>query len=331
MRKKDDIIKNLKKLEDTAVDHIHECILQNYLYYLAQSNDTSCPPYNFCLEYKVYLSECLSKFIEYISEKDRPFIDARDDSSSNWSNQSLFFEEEFQNFNHVPAVTALETAATGQIKKARLLDNINPKQHTNTDSIPFFKHVADMLDLNNDSICNLLPYLLTAYVCSGDEIKIFAEGEAARSDIFDDFNHDNPDLDAHDPNRKKRRKEQIARLSKRFSLDGCILEYPEEREENPTPYYVDRKNPYHDALFAERIFEAFAVIVFDVANKKGEQIQKVTSKIDLASCYLLLLSYLDPDKLSKVPDQTIIKCLRSRRYSKNLLKAFRSHYEHYSF
>lgn len=214
------------------------------------------------------------------------------------------------------------------VKESGLLDKINPDKKEKASDIEYFHVIPDKLDLNDDHICKLLPYLLTAYVCSVNRNSVFLRGKAARRYIYG-----NPDIgDEYDLPRVARLRSQDQGLIKCFSLNGIAFVQLKARKKRPEPYIVNRLKPYYDAVFVRHVFELFAAITCDESKCGNEIIQNVVNKIDLKSCYFLFLSYTCPDELYKLSDESVTSCWNDSEYNKRLFQAFRSHYEcGYSF
>lgn len=98
---------------------------------------------------------------------------------------------------------------------------------------------------------------------------------------------------------------------------------------------MNRSKANLDALFATHVFMALSTILFDTAQDMArkaedtaeaadmaEKAKEVVSKIDLKSCYALLLNYTDPDSpdLKNILSDAIWKY---PKYNEILLHNFR--------
>lgn len=180
------------------------------------------------------------------------------------------------------------------VKQIDLLDRIESTAKID------FDYVAGMLDLTNDHVCKFLPCLLTAFVCSGARRDFFSRGTTGIAEIFGERSDELP--------RKDRRVAQIKRLGNTFSLKGSKFKFKKTLGAETKRYIVNRNKANLDVLFATHVFKALSAILFDTAQDMArkaedaaeaadmaEKARDVVSKIDLKSCYALLLNFVDPD------------------------------------
>ncbi|MEY8404590.1 hypothetical protein AALA54_14870 [Oscillospiraceae bacterium 44-34] len=218
-------------------------------------------------------------------------------------------------------------------KQIDLLDRIMSTAKTDFDC------VVDMLDLTNDYVCKFLPCFLTAFVCSGARRDLFSRSSTGIEEILrpfvDETNVEEYDREIERERRPLRRMMQIQRLSNTFSLKGTKFKFKKSVSKRPKRYIVNRSKANLDALFATHVFMALSTILFDTAQDMArkaedtaeaadmaEKAKEVVSKIDLKSCYALLLDYTDPDSpdLKNILSDAIWKY---PKYNEILLHNFR--------
>lgn len=177
--------------------------------------------------------------------------------------------------------------------KAGLADKFNPNHVLNAEENEYFQYIGDMLDLDNKSVCTLLPYLLAAYTCHS--IKNRLGKSDTRKLLLGHYDED----DEHEQN-ISRRKKQIDKLSKKFSFADYTVSVVNAETEMcsavPLPAVANRSNAskmHHDTIFVNHIFAVWFVIIRELASsekyKNNPEIQEVLSNIKLKHNYLLFL------------------------------------------
>ena len=194
---------------------------------------------------------------------------------------------------------------------------------------------------------------MVAYTCNAPRNQLISNDTTGQKLIFD-----TTDLDEESEGTiTARRKKEIFTLSRRFSFKDSaisrakseVADQPKEPENTkPQVYHIDRKRPFSDSLFVQKIFAAWAAIIFlsfsdnrkaikqikdgtgletypiyQFSSKEKEMIDQLKQRIDLRSCWLLYLYYAEHDVWESLPDKLSWENIPSNEY---LRTAFEAHF-----
>lgn len=287
-----------------------------------------------------YLYKCLKEFIEYMDAIDKSF-----DPPAVIDPKPLAPKDRAGNSFWVPGDDDIKTKYDKDNNHTQLLGRINPEHKNDPKIILAFKYLPAMLDLSDPDVHKILPYLLTAYICSVYKSSLFHRGKAGLHEIFQDLEGIPEEEEFFDNPRPSRRKKQIEQISKLFSLKRPCASYQRQGGEfsgpfavfiessannrktdsskkvKPRPHIVNRQAPYRDALFIEQVFLALTVITTENEKKiLGES----KSGIDFKYCLFLFCKHMYPG--NNITER-LMEEWHTPKSEKLWLRSFRSYYD----
>lgn len=172
-----------------------------------------------------------------------------------------------------------------------------------------FRYISKMLDINDNTICSLLPFLLTAYVYTFRNNRFMNRGDTSVEGAFSD-----EDVETI---RVSETKKKLEVLSKCFGLFDCQIKFPaskgrpikhsDSKSELDNQFSCDdikysSKYPYleHREVL-DSVFAIWCGIVCGICECEASQAYPAFyKKVDLVLCVKLYLYYMDNARYQKL-------------------------------
>ena len=171
-----------------------------------------------------------------------------------------------------------------------------------------FRYISKMLDINNNTICSLLPFLLTAYVYTFRNNRFMNRGDTSVEGAFSD--------EEVETVRISHTKGQLKELSRCFGLFDCQIKFPASKGrpikpsdskselENRFSYDIKYSSKYPYLGHREVLDSVFAIwcgIVCGICECEASQAYPAFyKKVDLVLCVKLYLYYMDNARYQKL-------------------------------
>ena len=278
----------LVDLENRALEDIFTNIQTRYLLRLQENEEVEQAPH---IHYNIY-KRILNCFLEMFARRIDALDNYHSDSRVTWEDSECY-NEIFEFINDWEDRDLINTLKLELLQESK-----------------YYKYWSDMLNLNNTNICQLLPYLLTAYIANIHKNSFFQRGSSSIDEVF------NLSSDDFDPANKHRRIKQIERLSAKFSLkefkNPCNSKKSKRSNassDRPSPHYLDRRFPYREADFLHYVFYIWASVIMEESldeediTKEDVNVKNILgtirATISLVDSYMLVLKYTNNSELDK--------------------------------
>lgn len=331
---------------DTNVAFISKCYPKFIANIMSVDSKEDCQP-NYSAKLTVdslmdYLAEEADLIMK--SSKDiRQLLDGyfskEDDDNEIVTAAKRIFDEEYNVWSQRAYNKILRTKKVIEKERRTLACIINSagqsKREYDTNFNPHFKYIDSMIDLRDDNICCILPYLLTAYICNSPMLQLTINRacpqESSPIEMMFSAQRILEDTEGEIEREIHHNLERLKTMSRFFSLSGYTITsgYKPKKKLVKVQFAADSNAPFHTIRVVDAIFKAWAIALFDykaenIKNDTANLINKAVQQIDLAASYRLLL-----DRLEQFPDVFYGELLSRSAGNAEFLAEFRNEMEMY--